>query len=287
MHSLDSLFLSTKQPQKKLEIAISRFFVDRADPNGQYRLFLQKRLRPAILWIIRNGSAQMLTGLLNCFTPNEALMLEAVRLCSSLGRAEMTAILLKSKQSGTDISVQLFYFTKISVRTHFGSRIAEALSGSSVFRPCSGTAFLSSLSFRRNRDRWYFLFLRLRFCDPALSGWETARSAAAYDTALSFSPYPASGKCNAHPHGTKRVMNSQMRRLQNSIQSPHTMYVILTRSGTSSTDTPCTSDHSGGDSSDPSLSHTQLKKNGASFADSFHIMKSAAIYLTAALPAAA
>lgn len=259
MHSLDSLFLSTKQPQKKLEIAISRFFVDGADPNGQYRLFLKKRLRPAILWIIRNGSVQMLTGLLNCFTPNEALMLEAVRLCSSLGRAEMTAILLKTKQSEAETSVPFLISQKSlceRILEHESLKIYQD-------RPFFGRA-LAQLSFRPSpsgetgTDGIFFFY----DCDSVIRYFLDGRLRALllhtilHCLFLHILP-PANATRTAWDKACDEFADEALAKLDPEstyhVRDSHTFWYRRT-------DTPCTSDHCGGDSSDPSLSHTQLKE---------------------------
>lgn len=95
MTTQDSLFLISKQPRQKLEIAVSRFLLAGEDIQGRYQSYLKKRLRPALLWIIENGSAAMLRRLLKEFQPEESLRLEAVRRSGELGRAEMTALLMQ------------------------------------------------------------------------------------------------------------------------------------------------------------------------------------------------
>lgn len=94
MDSRDALFQSSRQPQKKLEIALSRFLGDGEDPFGQYSAYLKKRLRPAIHQIIQNGSVVMLGRMLHHFSLTDAQMEEAVRLAAKLGRPEMTAVLM-------------------------------------------------------------------------------------------------------------------------------------------------------------------------------------------------
>ena len=86
MTAQDSLFLSTGQPQKKLEIAIVRLLEENEDPGGRYSTYLKKRLRPALLWIIGHGSPQMLGRLLDLFHPDSALLLEAATLAGRLGK---------------------------------------------------------------------------------------------------------------------------------------------------------------------------------------------------------
>lgn len=101
MTAQDSLFLSTGQPQKKLEIAIVRLLEENEDPGGRYSTYLKKRLRPALLWIIGHGSPQMLGRLLDLFHPDSALLLEAATLAGRLGKTELTAalVLRSPKQS--------------------------------------------------------------------------------------------------------------------------------------------------------------------------------------------
>lgn len=94
MNAQDTLFLSTQQPQKKLEIAIVRLLEEGADPSGHYSAYLRKRLRPALLDVIKRGSPRALSNFLRLFHPDRTLLLEAVRLAGRLGRTELTAALM-------------------------------------------------------------------------------------------------------------------------------------------------------------------------------------------------
>lgn len=116
MNEQDALFLSTRQPQKKLNIAIERLLSDGADFSGQYHTYLKQRLRPALLQTAKNGTPSMMLRLLEQFSVSDRLLLEAVKLCGQLGRAEMTAVLLQKSACTSCIKEMLPSSQPIPVR---------------------------------------------------------------------------------------------------------------------------------------------------------------------------
>lgn len=64
----DQLFLTSKQPQQKLEIAVTRYFCDQPNDTElqkQYRNFLRPRAFSALQWILHHSTAEVLSRLLD------------------------------------------------------------------------------------------------------------------------------------------------------------------------------------------------------------------------------
>lgn len=105
MQNPDELFLTTKQEAKKLTIALNRLFGGEPLPDvltERYQSYIRRRIRPAVLLAVKENKPRLLSALLRTGWGTSALLSEAADLAASLGRTELTALIVRGNCSRPD-----------------------------------------------------------------------------------------------------------------------------------------------------------------------------------------
>ena len=100
LNSLDEQFLTTSQEDKKLQIALSRYFSSAQlspECKKRYEAYLKKRLRPCMLKLLEIGDFSRFVSFAETGWMNEKLYQEAILKSADLGKSEITVYLLRNQ----------------------------------------------------------------------------------------------------------------------------------------------------------------------------------------------